>query len=208
VLLSLVLVFALGYIFRRFLLPGPKSAFVIELPPYHIPTLKSVLLHTWQRTREFVFKAGTLIFLFAIILWFLASFPSGAEYGSAESYIGRLGNLVEPLFAPLGFGWAGSVSLLFGFFAKEIVISSFAILYNVSDENTLAQAMSLEWSALQAYVFMVFVLIYTPCMAAIATIRQETKSWKWTAFAVGYAFLLAWVVSYIVLNMGHMLGYS
>ena len=207
ILLSLALVFILGYIFRRFLLPGPKSAFVIELPPYHLPTIKSVLLHMWQRTREFVFKAGTLIFLFAIIIWFLASFPSGVQYGSAESYVGQLGKLIEPLFAPLGFDWKESVALLFGLFAKEVVISSFAVLYNVADEGTLREVMALEWSPLQAYVFMVFTLLYIPCIAAIATISQETKSWRWTAFAAGYSLVLAWIVSYIVLNIGHMLGY-
>lgn len=208
ILLSMVLVFLLGYVFRRFLFPGPKSAFVIELPPYHLPTIKSVLLHMWQRTREFVYKAGTLIFLFAIILWFLASLPPGVEYGSAESYIGQLGKFIEPLLAPLGFDWKGSVALLFGLFAKEVVISSFAVLYNTVDEGTLREVMALDWTPLQAYVFMVFTLLYLPCVAAMAVIKQETKSWKWTAFAVGYSLLLAWIVSYIILNIGYMLGYS
>lgn len=208
VLLSIIIAIILGYIFRKLVFSGPRAPFVIELPPYHIPTFKGVIHHMLDRTLEFISKAGKFILLIAILIWFLASYPAGAEYGSTESYIGQIGLLLEPVFAPLGFGWIGSIALLFGLFAKEVVISAFGVLYNVSGEGSLQTALAESWTPLQAYVFMLFTLLYIPCIAAIATIKQETKSWKWTLFAVFYSLVLAWVVSYIVLNIGYLLGYS
>jgi ferrous iron transport protein B len=208
VVVALLLAVVMAYIFRRFLLPGPKAPFVIELPPYHIPTLKSVVIHMWDRTSQFITKAGTFIFIVAMLIWFLASYPEGVEYGSAESYVGQLGHAFTPILSPLGFDWKGNVALIFGFLAKEVVISSFGILYGVAEEGTLQSAIAESWTPLQAYVFMVFTLIYIPCFATVAVIKKETGSWKWTAFAIGYTLALAWIISYIVLTLGHMLGYS
>jgi len=208
VVLALVLAMASAWLLGRFVLRGKQAPFVMELPPYQIPTLKGIVLHTWARTKDFVHKAGTFIFLVAILIWFLASNPAGVEYGSAESYIGMLGRSVSPLFAPLGFDWIASIALVFGLLAKEVVISAFAVLYGVSDEGALQQALAISWSPLQAYVFMVFTLLYIPCFATIAVIKSETGSWKWTLFALAYTFALAWVVSLLVLHIGLMLGFG
>jgi ferrous iron transport protein B len=206
VLAAFLLVMGAGWVFSRFLLPGPRAPFVMELPPYQVPTLKGVLVHSWERTKTFISNAGTFIFLVAVLVWLLASFPAGVDYGSEESYIGQLGKLMSPIFSPLGFGWQGTVALILGFFAKEVIISAFGVLYGGSG-GSIAQSMAGAWSPLQAYVFMVFTLIYTPCIAAVAAIRQETRSWKWTAFAVGYALALAWVIAFLVLHAGRLLGY-
>ncbi|MEW6528778.1 MAG: ferrous iron transport protein B [Candidatus Micrarchaeota archaeon] len=208
VVLSLVLVMIMGWLFKRFLLPGPKPLFVMELPPYQIPTLKGIFIHMWERAKMFVYKAGTFIFIVAMLIWFLASNPAGAEYGSEQSYIGQLGHAISPLFAPLGIDWVGSVALLFGFLAKEVVISAFGVLFGIAEEETLQVTIARSWTPLQAYVFMVFTLLYIPCFATVAVIKKETGSWKWTVFAVGYTLALAWMVSFIVLQVGHLLGYA
>jgi len=208
IILSIILAVLVGYILRKSVLKGPRAPFVIELPPYHIPTFKGVFHHMFDRTFEFISKAGKFILVVAVVIWFLATYPEGVEYGSSESYIGQIGHLIEPLLAPLGFGWKGSVALLFGFLAKEVVISSFGVLYEVAEEGTLQSVLSSEWTPLQAYVFMVFTLIYVPCIAAIATIKQETHSWKWTAFAIVYSLVLAWIISYFVLQIGYLLGFG
>jgi len=208
VLLGIALAIVLGYIFRKFMFKGPGAPFVIELPPYHIPTFKGVIHHMFDRTYEFISKAGKFILLVAVIIWFLATYPEGVEYGSAESYIGQIGQFLAPVFSPLGFGWTGSIALLFGFFAKEVMISAFGVLYNVAGEGTLQSAIAQSWTPLQAYVFMVFTLIYIPCLATVAVIKQETKSWKWTGFAVAYSLILAWIISFIILQIGYTLGYG
>ena len=141
-------------------------------------------------------------------MWFLASYPSGVEYGSSDSYIGMMGHALEPVFAPLGFDWRGTVSLIFGFLAKEVMISAFGVLYGVADEASLSNTLELVWTPLQAYVFMVFTLIYVPCFATIAVIKQETNSWKWTLFAVIYSTILAWISAFLVLQFGTFMGYG
>ena len=208
VLLSFLLIAAMGLLFRRFIASEKKQPFVMELPPYHVPTIKGIFLHMWQRTKVFVQKAGTFIFLVAIIMWFLASYPAGAEYGGPESYIGMAGHALEPLFQPIGFDWRGTVALIFGFLAKEVVISAFGILYGVADEAVLTDTLANVWTPLQAYVFMVFTLIYVPCFATVAVIKQETNSWKWAGFTIVYSTVLAWLVAFVVLQLGLALGYG
>jgi len=122
-----------------------------------------------------------------------------------DSYIGMLGKMISPLFAPLGIDWVGTVALLFGFFAKEIVISTFGVLLGTTGAG-LQSVLATRWTALQGYVFMVFTLLYIPCIATIAVIKKETNSWRWTIFAVGYTLILAWIVSFVVLTLGHLLG--
>jgi len=207
-IISFILIALMGLLFRRFLAGGEKQPFVMELPPYHVPTLKGLFMHMWQRTKVFVQKAGTIIFVIAIVMWFLASYPSGVEYGSSDSYIGMMGHALEPVFAPLGFDWRGTVSLIFGFLAKEVMISAFGVLYGVADEASLSNTLELVWTPLQAYVFMVFTLIYVPCFATIAVIKQETNSWKWTLFAVIYSTILAWISAFLVLQFGTFMGYG
>lgn len=207
-LISFLLIAFSGILFRKLFARGGRQPFVMELPPYNIPTLKGLFFHMWGRTKMFVQKAGTFIFLVAIVMWFLASHPAGAEYGGADSYIGILGRAIAPAFGPLGFDWKDSVALLSGFLAKEVVISAFGVLHGAADEAALSESLALAWTPLRAYVFMVFTLIYIPCFATVAVIRQETGSWKWALFAVLYSSVVAWAAAFLVLHAGIALGYS
>lgn len=205
ILLSILVFMFVSKILRKFLFAGEQAPFVMELPPYQLPTLKGILIHTWMRTRSFIYKAGSIILALSVVIWFLASSPSGVEYGGGESYIGQVGKVISPVFLPLGFEWKGTVALITGFLAKETVISTLGVLYGV--EN-LQAVLAGVWTPLQAFVFMLFSLLYIPCLATVATIRHETNSWKWTAFAIVYMFVLAWVVSFLALQIGLMLGYQ
>ena len=206
--LGIILAIIMALVFRKRLLPGPSGHFVMELPPYRLPTPTGVAVHTWERGREFLKRAGTLIFGVVVLIWFLSSMPWGVEYGSAQSWLGQAGSALAPVFSPLGFGqWQASVALLFGFMAKEAVVGSFGTVFGVGGEVLGATIMAqLGWTPLIAYAFMAFCLIYVPCMATIAVIRRETNSWKWPAFAVGYTLGLAWTVALIIYQAGSRLG--
>ncbi len=203
--LSFLVVMGSGWFMRRFFFKGPRAPFVIELPPYQLPTVRGLLVHSWYRTKEFVEKAGTFIFLVAIIIWTLAYFPEGAGYGSAESYIGAIGSMLEPIFAPLDFGLEGTIGIIFGLLAKEVVISTFGILFGVASEGTLADAISNLWGPVTAYSFMVFILLYTPCMATIATIYNESKSLGIALLSIIYTFVVAWLAAFAVKILGGFL---
>ncbi|MFH2023582.1 MAG: ferrous iron transport protein B [Candidatus Micrarchaeota archaeon] len=206
VLLSFALVIFMSLLFKYLFGSKHESMFIMELPQYQLPNLNSLKAHTLQRTKMFIKKAGTFIFLATIVLWFLASNPYGITYGSEQSYLGQIGKTISPLFAPLEIGWHGSVALISGFFAKETIISVFGVLYG-SENMPLNEVLAGSWTRLQAYVFMVFTLLYIPCFATVAVIKRETRSWKWTLFALCYTFILAWGISYLVLQFGHFLGY-
>ncbi len=211
-LLGVALAALMAWLFRHFLFKGPESAFVMELPPYRLPTLKGTAIHMWERGRLFLQKAGTIILAASVLIWFLSALPWGVEYASEASYAGKLGHVIAPLLAPLGFDWKMTVALLFGFIAKEIVVGTLGVLYGfghgVEAQNEgLQAALHSALSPLTAYVFMVFTLIYIPCLATIAVIKRETASWKWTAFAVGYTLVLAWVMAFLIYRAGLLLGY-
>jgi ferrous iron transport protein B len=144
-------------------------------------------------------------------MWFMGAFPWGVEYASAASYAGRLGQVLEPIVRPLGFDWKMAVALTFGVVAKEIVVSTFGVLYGAGShagehDAGLQGAIQGAMTPLTAYGFMVFTLIYVPCLATVAVIKQETGSWKWTAFAVGYSIALAWLAAFVVVWGGRLLG--
>lgn len=210
--LGIVLAVLMGKLFRRFLFPGPEAPFVMEMPPYRLPTLKGTTIHMWERGSLFLKKAGTIIFAAAVLMWFLCTFPGGVEYASEASYAGRIGHAVEPVVQPLGFDWRGSVALMSGFAAKEIVVGTLGILYGFGGEEVteehegLQAALQNAMTPLVAYTFMVFTLIYVPCMAVIGVMKRELGSWKWTAFGVGYTLVLAWVMSFLVYQGGKLLG--
>ena len=207
VILAIGLAIFVSWLFRNTILKGPVSPFVMELPAYQLPTFKGLVLHTWERSKMFVYKAGTWILAGTLLLWFLAAFPFGVKYGGPDSYIGHLGKFILPIMKPLGIDWIGSVALLFGFFAKEIIISSFGVLLGATG-TSLQSILTSVWTPLQAYVFMTFTLLYMPCIATVATIKKETNSWRWTLFSVLFTFVLAWIVSFAVLLIGHLLGYA
>ena len=205
-LLGIVLAVIMAAIFNKFFFAGEKSEFVMELPPYRIPTLKSVFIHMWEKVSAFIKKAGTIIFSVVVLIWVLANLPLGVEYASAQSLIGRFGQLIAPIFKPLGFGnWQAASSLIFGILAKEVVVGTLGVVYALG-EGGLRAALTSNFTPLAAYSFMVMVLIYTPCIATLGTIKSETNSWKWPIISAAYLFALAWFVSFIVYQGGMFLG--
>ncbi len=201
-----------GLFFKKTLFRGEPAPFVLELPPYRLPTLKNTLLHVWERVKGFLVKAGTLILAMSIILWFLQSFNFQLQMvnDSVHSILGQIGSFLAPALAPLGFGaWQAAVALLTGLVAKEAVVSSMGLFYGFSTLDggvTIAAALSGTFSPLSAFSFLVFVLLYIPCVAAVATMRRELASTKWTLFSIGWQLLVAYVVSLLVYQVGLLLG--
>jgi ferrous iron transport protein B len=227
-LIGIALAIIMAKVFRKWLLPGESEPFVMELPAYRLPTIKSVLIHMWERSWLYLKKAGTIILAASIIIWTLFTFPiidpQGNEFESAnvqmeQSYAGRIGKAIEPVIAPLGFDWKTGVALVAGFAAKEVVVSTMGTLYSIEDEDALAEEEEGSvksfadrareqsgYTPLVAYVLMLFTLIYVPCMATIAVLKRETNGWKWPMFTIGYTCALAWVVCFIVYRGGLLLG--
>ena len=208
--LGIVVAIIVAFILRKTLFDDMDAPFVMELPDYKLPTLRGILMHTAEKSWGFVRKAGTIILAAAIIVWILSSFPAGVEYGSQESAIGMIGTAVAPVFAPLGFGsWQPAVALIFGLVAKEVVVGTFSSLFGVAEEGAgIAAAMHGIFTPLTAYVFMVFVLLYIPCFAALGTIKQETGGWKWPLIMSVTTLITAYVVSFIVYMVGLALGFG
>jgi ferrous iron transport protein B len=205
-LMGILLAVVMAGIFNKFLIKGERSHFVMELPPYRLPTFKGVVIHMWEKVGAFIKKAGTIIFSVAVLIWVMANLPVGVEYASAESLIGRFGQLAAPIFAPLGFGnWQAASSLVFGILAKEVVVSTLGVVY-AAGEGSLRTVLASNFSPLAAYSFLAMVLIYTPCAATLGAIKSETQSWKWPIISAVYLFVLAWVVSFIIYQGGLLLG--
>jgi ferrous iron transport protein B len=172
------------------------DAFVLEMPPYRFPTLRQMVLRGLQEVRHFLQRATRFIMLGVVAVWVLTNFPLGVETASAQSWAGLMGAWLEPVMQPLGITPQLTVALLFGFIAKEIVIGSLAVIYGL-ESQALMQSISHQITATQAYSFMLFALIYTPCLSTIATIRTESKSWSFTALSLVWPVLLAWTLSYV-----------
>jgi len=205
-IISILVAIIAAKMLKTLLFPGLSTPFVMELPPYHKPTAKGIFIHTWERAWAFIRKAGTIILAGSILIWALGSLPPGVEYASADSIAGLIGKVLAPLVKPFGANWQGAVALLFGFVAKEIVVSTLAVLVTSGNEAGLAAALGNIFTPLSAYAFMIFTLIYTPCLATVAVIKKETGSWKWTAFSVGLGLSLAWVLSTAIYWGGRLLG--
>lgn len=186
----------LAWFFRKKLITGESGHFVMELPPYHLPTITGVIIHMWERGRVFLIRAGTIIFGVVVFIWLL-------DYVGALEPIGRA---IAPIFSPAGFGqWQVGVTLIFGILAKEVVVGTFGTLFAVG-QGALGEtiAAQLGWTPLVAFAFMAMCLIYIPCVATIAIIKRETNSWKWTAFVVGYTLVLAWLVAVLIYQIGSL----
>ncbi len=196
--IGIVLAILLAWIFRKRLVRGESGHFVMELPPYRMPTIKGVALHTWERGRSFLVRAGTIIFSIVIVIWAL-------DYSGALEPIGRV---IAPIFAPTGFGqWQSAVTLVFGILAKEVVVGTFGTLLGTGEAGIgAALGSQLGWTPLIAYAFMVMTLIYVPCMATIAVTRRETGSWKWTFFMIGYTLVLGWILATLIFQIGRLFG--
>lgn len=208
-LLGILIAIIMGFVFRKMFSKGPSSPFVIELPPYRWPSISGLLIHIWEKIWLFIKKAGTVILAFSIIIWALSSFPANVEYGARESFAGQIGETIAPVFEPLGFGnWESSVALISGFTAKEVVISTFGTIYNTNKGGSLEIALQDNFTPLSAYSFMVFILLYVPCVAVLAVVKRETNSWKWPLFMICYTTLIAWTVSFIVYRGGILFGFN
>ena len=193
---------------------GEPAPFVMELPQYHLPSVKTVLLHVWERLKGFIIKAGTILFLACVVMWFLAGFGFadggfGMVEDSNESLLAAIGGVIAPVFAPLGFGeWQPVAASLSGFTAKEAIVSTMGVLANVSEEmaeDTLTVGAAIQtWfpSALAAFSFLLFNLLDSPCLAAIATMAQQMQSRKWFWFAIVFQNVFAYLVCLSVYQIG------
>ena len=198
------------------------SSFLLELPPYRVPDMKSVLLETWDKGKGYLVKAGTIIFAMSVAIWFLSSFNSdGMTEDMSESYLAGFGSATSVLFAPQGFDtWEAGAAVVTGVMAKEAVVSTMGILYGADDISTeaedadetsevmMATGMGTAFTPLAALAFIIFTQLYSPCVTALGTIKKETGSWKWMAFAFVYTCAVAWTASLIVYQGGRLLGFE
>jgi len=183
-----------------------ENTLIIELPPYRWPSPKNIIKHAWWQMSMFVRKAGTLILGAVVVIWILASFPWGVEYGSESSLLGRLGQFIAPIFKPLGFGrWIFAIALIFGLVAKEVIVGTLGALHGVSEES-LADVLPELIDPAGALAFLVFILLYVPCLAAVATMKKETGSWKFTILHALSVTTIAWLVSFTVYKFGLFWG--
>ncbi|GAB5605913.1 ferrous iron transport protein B [Sideroxyarcus sp. TK5] len=183
-----------------------SEPFVLELPPYRFPTLRQMLLRGWIEVRHFLSRATQFIIAGVVLVWLLTNLPSTAAPGSVDTLAGMIGSALHPIFAPIGINEQLTIALIFGFVAKEIVIGSLAVIYGMSgDALSSALGQQLDW--VQAYSFMLFTLVYTPCLSAIATLRTEAKDMRYTLFTLGWSLVLAWSISFVFYQSARALGY-
>jgi len=218
-LLGIAMAVIMARLFKHFLFHREEMPFVMELPPYRMPTLKSISRHMWDKSAQYLKKMGTVILLGSIIIWFLGYFPQNETYNlthseesrieqQENSYIGKIGEFVAPALSPLGFNWKMDVSIISGIAAKEIVVSTLSVLYlgdrqSGSVLNSRLKADTYEdgsrvFNGAVALSFMVFVLLYFPCIATITAIKNESGTWKWGLFEIFYTLIIAWIVAFIV----------
>ena len=195
-----------AWMLRKSLFAGESGHFVMELPPYRLPTIRGAVIHMWERGKHFLKRAGTIIFAAVVVVWLLASLPWGVEYASAGSALGQIGSAVAPAFIPCGFAqWPAAASLVFGFLAKEVVVGSLGAIFTVGEAGLGSALISqLGWTPLVAFSFMVFSLLYVPCVASITTIRSEASA-KWAWFAIGYTCTVAWVAATLIYQIGRVI---
>ena len=222
--IGIVMSVVVSKIFSSLVIKGEDTPFVMELPPYRWPTPKAIWRHTWEKGKEYLKKMGGVILVASVIVWALEYFPHNEaltqQQQQEQSYLGRMGKTIEPVFTPQGFNWKLDVSLLAGIGAKEIVASTIGVLYSgddsfgddeeFSDDNErythLRQLMLRDGiTPLIAYAYLIFILLYFPCIATIAAIKNETGSWRWAFFAALYTTIVAWVASALVFQIGSLI---
>ena len=196
------------------------STFLLELPPYRMPDMKTVLLETWDKGKGYLIKAGTIIFAASVLIWLLSNFNAGGMCEIEESFLATMGGWMSTLFVFHGFGtWEAGAAVISGILAKEAVVSTIGVLYGAADVSTEAEeaveaaetmmktGMATSFTALSAIAFMVFSQLYTPCVTALGTIKKEAGGWKWMGFSAVYMFVVAWFVSLLVYQIGKALGF-
>lgn len=227
-LLGIIVAIITARLLRRFLFKKDETPFVMELPPYRIPTAKATLRHMWGKAEQYLRKMGGLILVASIIIWFLSYYPRTSISDTVSettveesfvqqqnSYIGRIGQFIEPVLEPLGFNWKVSIALISGTAAKELVVSTIGVLYSEGasdDDATLSAKLTApnpqtghpDFTPLIAISFMAFVLLYIPCIATIVAVANEAGSWKWGLFTIIYNTGVAWIVSFLIYNIGKL----
>jgi len=250
--MGIVLAIIMGIIFKKTLFRGEAPMFIMELPPYRMPSFQSLCLHTWEKGKHFLIKAGTYILAVSILVWFMLNLPWGVE-SKKDSYLGQAGQIMAPALAPIGFGtWEAASSLLTGVIAKEIVVGTMGEIYapasggeektavaptlgedlkeiivsfgmaakgavtttlgiqgeaeEEEDLTSLKAAVRGAFTPLTSYAFMVFVLLYMPCVVVAIAMRQEFGGWKWFGVALAYQTALAWGMAFIIYQGGLLLG--
>jgi ferrous iron transport protein B len=207
--LGVVVAIILAKIFSLFI-KSEGSVFVVELPPYRVPQFRTLMRSTWDKGKGFVRKAGTFILGGTIMIWVLSNLgPGGFNVSADESFLSIICKWIAPIFIPLGFGtWQAAASLITGFLAKEIVVSSMNVIYFVPNGESLQHVISNVFTPLSAYSFMAFILLYVPCLATVATIQKETGSRKWMYFSIVYGLVIAYIVSLVIYQGGKLLGFG
>ncbi len=225
-MLGLIMAVLMAKLFSRFVVKGESLPFVMELPPYRMPTAKAVVRHTWEKGKEYLKKMGTIILAASIIIWALGYFPHGndnalsAKEKMEQSYLGKVGRFIEPAMQPAGMDWKQSVALLTGAAAKEVVASTMGVLYSSIEESDqmaddggnseegalrISQLISHNMTPLSAAGMLIFVLLYMPCLSAIIAVKNETGSWRWALFTAFYTIALAWICSTFFYQIGSLL---
>jgi ferrous iron transport protein B len=203
-LIGVLAALAIAFIMRKTVFKGDTSLFILEMPPYRLPTLRSIVIHVWERARHYLQKAGTIILAASVIFWFATTYPNTGD--PADTVSGRVGHVLEPVMRPIGFDWQISTALVGAFAAKEIFLSSLAILTAVeSDGGSLRESLKGRYTPLQGYVLMLFCLIATPCVATFAVVRKETGTWLWPLAQQLALTLLAYAVCFAVYRAGLLL---
>lgn len=207
--LGIIVALVVGKVFSKTLFKGEVSHFIMELPPYRLPAFKYVVRDMWAKVKDFVVRAGTIIFAVVTLLWILSMLPLGVEPYSQASILGRIGTFIAPIFRPAGFGtWQASVSLFAGIAAKEAVVATLGMVYaGVTEGSELIDAIRSSFTTLSAISFLVMVLLYTPCAAVIGTVKRETNSYKWAIFMAIYPFVIGWVFAVLIYQIGTLLGF-
>ncbi|OKP77333.1 ferrous iron transport protein B [Paenibacillus helianthi] len=208
--LGVVFALILCKLFSKYLFKNESSVFIIELPPYRMPQMKTLGRSTWEKGKGFLRKAGTIILAGSVIIWLMSyAGPSGLNVDMDNSFLAKFGGMIAPLLHPLGFGtWQAGSTLVPGFLAKEVVVSTMNIIYHASDAAGLEGQISQVFTPLSSVSFMAFILLYTPCLATVGVIKKETASWKWTFFSIGYSVALAYIVALVIFQGGSLLGLS
>ena len=217
-IIGMIMSVLMAKLFSRYVVKGESLPFVMELPPYRLPTAKAVGRHTWEKGKEYLKKMGTIILGASIIVWALGYFPNHDQYSTAQeqmenSYLGKVGKTIEPVMRPCGFDWQQSISLLAGAAAKEVVASTMGVLYNSSDEELdeeddslrISQLVRSNMTPLSAASMLIFVLLYMPCISTIIAIKNESGKWKWAIFTVFYTIALAWVMSMLFFQIASLI---
>ncbi len=219
-IIGMVMAIIMAKVLGSTLFKAQGSTFLLELPPYRMPDMNSVLLETWDKGKGYLIKAGTIIFAASVILWFMSNYNFGGPCEIEDSILATLGGWMSALFTFHGFAtWEAGAAVLSGIMAKETVVATIGILYGVADVSTeaadavdtastmLQTGMGAAFTSLSALAFMVFSQLYTPCVTSLGTLRKETGAWKWVGFSAVYMFAIAWFVSLLVYQIGRMLGF-